>query len=159
MKRNTPFIILTVIFSVANIIDAVTALLGNSAYESNPIYLWTGSWVLTLIPKFGLMFFIWWICYKNNFTNQFAYFMFCLVVIYGTLFIGMGAASNIYAIHNEKSVTEAGLIPVANNGTGLAIYGIMVGILFLLPLIISGIAFWIYQKSEQTVQYKKKAVF
>lgn len=139
------------LFSILNIIDGITALFILPG-ETNPIYLLTGSiWVL-IGYKILLIFLVWWVYYKQEFPNNFTYFITILILVFGCLGFGLGIYSNVYGMMHHEVVTYSAEL---STGQKLTQYSTMVGIFLLLPMIFNLISFWIYDKTKDRVWIKK----
>ena len=152
--RNPYLFWLLTVFSLVNIADVVTAFFILPA-EANPIYLLTGSYIVLFIPKLLLVIIPWWFYYHNTFPNNITYYGLILVITLGTMMMGIGAYSNVSAMFQPEAVAAAANIPAS---VKIAEYGRIVTLIYILPMLFSMMAFWIYDKSSRYVMIKSEPI-
>jgi len=156
MKIKNPIMfILFILFFIVNLIDWITGFFVLSA-ESNPIFLFTGSYFFTSIVKWGVVLGVWLIYKRNIYPSRFYYFFMVTMTLLAIPMIGLAAYSNILgmsATPEELAISAA--IPAPQK---LGIYFMFVGIVFVIPFFINLLAFWLYDKSSKNVIFSKEKV-
>lgn len=148
--RNPIFFAVIMLFTILNVIDGITALFILPG-ETNPIFLLTGSiWVL-LIYKVFVTWLVWWVYNKQEFPNNFTYFLTTLILVFGCLGLGLGIYSNVYGMMHEEAVRFSA---TQTTGQKLGQYSIMVTVFMILPMIFNLITFWVYDKTKDKVFIK-----
>lgn len=92
---------------------------------------------------------------KNTFPNNISYFGFLLVLVLGTLTIGFAVYGNILGIMHPAIVEQAAALSTQEKVQG---YSYFVGLFYLLPIIMSLLAFWLYDKSLKDTTIKTEKV-
>ena len=143
---------LVIAFVVANIVDIVTAMFILPG-EANPLYLLTGSMVIPFILKVSIVTIAILVYRHNKYHSQFYYFGFIIILLLGSLIVSIGAYSNIYGILNPSLIEEA-----TNYTTEEKIesYSWVVGLIYLFPVVMALIGFWIYDKTKKHVILREK---
>jgi hypothetical protein len=149
--RNPILFAVIMLFSILNIIDGITALFILPG-ETNPIYLLTGNIWILIGYKILVLFLVWWVYYKQEFSNNFSYFITILILVFGSLGFGLGVYSNIYGMMHKEVVVYSSEL---STGQKLGQYSTMVGVFLLLPMVFNLITFWIYDKTRDKVLIKK----
>ena len=148
--------ILFLIFLVVNIMDMVTSYYVLPG-ESNPIVLLTGSISALSIFKILFVIGVFVIYIRNMYSSHFNYFGFILIIILGIFLLGLGVYSNIQGMKNPELVDAAASIP---EGERQQMYFTFVSILYIIPLVLSLVAFKLYEKSVDKIDIQKpKRVF
>lgn len=149
-KFNSKIIFfLIIIFLVVNVLDYITALFVESG-ESNPIYLWTGSFFLVLLFKLFVVFMMFVIYFRNRYETRFWFFNYIYILCIGIFLVSFGVYSNILGILNNNIVQEAGKLTIQEK---THYYFGLITWLFLIPYIISLISFKIYDVCEKKIRY------
>lgn len=149
MKLTNPVVfILLAIFTIVNIIDAMTGLFILPA-EANPIYLLFNSFIPVILGKTIICLVAWWIYKVNTYTSKTVYYSFLLTILLGTLLFSIGIASNTIGMLNPDLVQESSQLNTVQKIQG---YSIFVGLLGILPWMISLLTFYLYQKSKKHVK-------
>jgi len=155
--KKWPITVLFIAFATANLVDIITALSGNSAYEANPIFLFSGSWLVAIIPKLiaiAVFGFFW---HKERYSSKTAYFAILAALVYGTLIISLGAASNVYAMHQvHQSQITGQPLPTVDDTTAKNFYWIFVMIFYVVPFCLSFITFLIYNSTVERIEVIKR---
>lgn len=152
MKLKNPIMfILFLIFLIINIVDIFTAYYIMPG-ESNPIVLLTGSMSVLAVFKVLFIMAIWFLYKRNIYSSHFNYFGFILVITLGIFVIGLGAYSNIIGMNNPELVEEAAAIPPEERQK---MYFTMVSVIYIIPIVLSLIAFKLYEKSVSDINIKK----
>lgn len=161
MKKSPrwPITLLFGLFTLLNIADIVTALLGNSKYEANPVFLASGSWLITCIPKISIMLivaFFWW---RERYTSRFSYFAIIIAMVYGSLVVSLGVASNIYSYHIEHDPahqTELATLSPPDAMTASSFYWGIMTVVYMIPVVLGLVAFYIYDKTVGRIIITRK---
>ena len=150
--RNPILFYVFVVFLVVNLVDAITSLFILDA-EAHPLYLFGGTiwWVLVL--KFAVVFAIGFIVIRNKYDSNFNYYTFVLILIMGTLLVGIGVYSNIWGMTHPEELKEASGLSVEEKIKG---YSTMVTVIYFLPMAFSLTAFKVYDMTHFRVIIKKK---
>jgi len=152
MKPKNPIIfILLLIFTVVNIVDLVTAYY-IAPGESNPLVLFTGSMSTLSIFKVLFVAGVWVVYMYNVYSSHFNYFGFILIITLGIFLVGLGAYSNIIGMQNPELVEAAASIPSEERQK---MYFTLVSVIYIIPLVLSLIAFKLYEKSVSNTNIKK----
>jgi len=153
MKLNSKLLFwMVVVFGILNLIDVITAMFILPG-EANPIYLLTGSHIVLWLVKIFFIGLIFWIYFKNKYPSRFWLFSFIYIIVIGSLMVGLGAASNISGILNPQIVESAAQLTNTQKAT---YYGQLVGILMVIPYIISMVSFKLYESIEKKISYEDK---
>ncbi len=145
------FIGVLIITTIADVYTALSSPVFEIA-EANPIYLLTGSVVPLLVMTVFIT--IW---FARNLTNSISIgkiFMFCMLTIYLSVGHGFGVWSNITATNQYQENPEEYIenIEVYEVKDKVTAYFILVGIVMMLPIVVSLIAFTIamyfYEKRQ-----------
>ncbi len=157
--KNPIFFWTMVIFGIANIIDAFTAMFILPG-EANPLYLLTGT-IWSIIILKGLLLLGLYAYYKRNkFPSNFTYFFLLWVLVIGTVGVSLGAASNIYGMMNPSVIEAASN---TSSSEKLVSYGLFTLIFMILPTIFPLITFKLYDMSVKHADinptYFKKKVW
>jgi hypothetical protein len=153
MRKNPFLFILFLIFVIVNIADMVSThfiLPG----ESNPIYILTKSLVPFYFLKLFAICFLGFYVYRNIFPSNVQYYIFVSILVLTNIMVGFAAASNsYYAIYHPEYVEAAASVP---NNVKVQNYGFVVGILFIIPILLSLVCFYIYDKSYKYTVINKE---
>lgn len=158
MNQRLFIIILFVLFAIANLTDLITAMSGYSAYEANPVFMATKSWVIPIILKISaILLFCYFLLFKKNYSSRLTYYVFILAATYGIVLASFGAYTNIASTMraNELIALNQSLPPPPEPQAAKTFYYALIGIFFLIPATISIIAFYVYDKSLKFVKIKK----
>ena len=154
MKKNPILFWLAIVFLLVNIADMITTFLILPG-EANPIVLLTKTpWSLAVI-KVALLVGIYMFYKKNTFPNNISYFGFLLVLVLGTTAIGFAVYGNILGIMNPVIVEQAAAMSTQEKVEG---YSYFVGLFYVLPIMMSLLAFWLYDKSLKDTTIKPEKI-
>lgn len=145
IKQNKVITTMIILFFLVNILDSLTALF-ILPFETNPIYNLTGSIWPIIIGKIGASIYVAYLFYKYKMPSNQYYFFFITMLFYGIIVISLGFASNIYVYNHMETAEYQALQPTVQSNT--TYYSQVVGILYIIPLIISNLVFWIYEKTR-----------
>lgn len=151
MVKNLPLLILIWIFVVANLTDLVTAKF-ILAGESNPIFLFSKSYLLLVIAKLSLIVYTILMYRYNKFENHFWYFTTIIILCFAIFLFSLGAYGNIQGMIHPEIVEQAANLPTSEK---VKAYAWMAGLLYILPAAISLISFQLYRISKNKVEFKR----
>ena len=81
------------------------------------------------------------------------YYYLLSLLVFGSLLMMMGAASNIHGILNPDAVTSvAGITPKEKASA----YATFISIVLLIPMLLNFLIFWLYDKSIKNVVFDKE---
>lgn len=149
---NPVLFFLLLIFTIANLTDAITALFILPG-ESNPLYLLFGSIWPLLIFKFVINGWLWFYYKRNIYPSNLMYYMIIIILVLGTLLFSLGALSNSIGIKNPELVEQAANVPTKDK---LIQYSLLSGLLGFFPMLFGVIAFILYDKSRKKVVVDKE---
>ena len=154
MKLKNPILFLIfLIFSLLNVADIITALFILPG-ESNPLFLLLGRSIYVLIlGKALLIYAVWWYYHRNIYPNNFTYYLLILVLMFGSLIMGLGVYSNVIGILNPVEIQEAAAIP---DQVKIKMYVQVVSIIYFLPSLFCMLTFIVYDKSRKYVIINEK---
>ena len=152
MIKKTPFFYLLIFFVFLNIVDLVTTVFILPS-ESNPIYLLTHSYLSILLIKIVVVAAIIWLFVKNQYNNKVTFYLFVCTIVYGTLALGIAQAVNIYAILHPALIVQGAQVTTQDKVTS---YNSFMLVIYLIPILLSLICFWIYNKSVDYIKIVKK---
>ena len=155
--RNPILFFITVAFILVNLVDAITAFFILPG-ESNPLFILTGSLLIPIILKGLFIWFAIFIYRRNIFPSNFMYYSWMMILILSTLMIGFAASGNIKGIMNPELIEDVKDIP---DDVKVKYYVKAVSIMYYIPLLLSILSFWFYDKSLKYVKidseyYRKK---
>lgn len=150
--KNKTTLYLFLIFFITNIIDMITAFYVLPG-ESNPLYIITGNIYFLVLWKILIIGSLWLYIRRNIYPNNFSYYFIILITILGILLISLGAISNIYGIINPELIQQASTIPKIQK---INAYFQLIGIIYILPIILSLLSFWLYDKSLNKTNINKQ---
>lgn len=156
-----------VAFVIANVADAVTALMALQLfdYESNPVYTSTGSIVLPILLKLGIIILFFAAFKYKKFSSRWVFFMMLSSMVFSTFMILLGVASNVYAIVQLQTITQtalksgvsvSSLLPAQDANFGRTVYLVVVGFSYVIPLLLNGFIFLVYRFCERDIEFKNK---
>lgn len=150
--KNPILLIIVSLFIFLNLIDMITTIFIIDG-ESNPIYNITGSIVPVLLIKIGICFLIvrWYI--RGTFPTNFSYYFLLAILLYGCIILAFAQYINIYGIFHPSLITEASNVPAKERITN---YFTIVGLIFFIPILISLVLFWLYDKSKNNIIVDKQ---
>ena len=153
--KNKPMFIMLTIFTVVNILDAITAFFILPG-EANPIFLFLGSIWPVILLKAGMIAFLILYYRRNIYASEFSIFMIMMVLVIGSLLIGLGVASNIYGMTHPQELAASADIPASEKAQT---YFTFIGIIYLIPVLLSLLAFKLFQmvrkRSKIDIEYYK----
>ena len=153
MKLINPVLFfLLSIFTIANIIDGLTALFILPG-ESNPLYLLFGSMWPLAIFKYGLNGWLWFYYKRNIYATNTAYYMVVIILLLGSLLFSLGALSNSIGIKNPELVEQAAQMPTREK---VISYGVLAGLIGFVPMLFGIFAFKLYDMSRGKVIVSSK---
>ena len=145
------FIGILIITTIADIYTAVTSPIFEVA-ETNPIYMLTGN--ITPLLFLNVLIVLWIMNSLRKSISILKIFVFCMITLYLSLGHGYGIWSNVTAT-NEYLEDPEGVTERVENYEAkdkLSAYMILVGLVMLLPIVISIIAFvvamYFYEKRQ-----------
>jgi len=150
--KNNVFFYLFLIFLIVNIADIITATFILKG-ESNPIFLLTGSFWVTIMIKCLVVYAIWWFMYRGIYTSHFYYFMFIMILLLGSLVVGLGVYSNILGMIQPEVLQTASEMTTAEKVEG---YTIMISVIYIFPMVLCLIGFKLYDISFNKVMFSKE---
>jgi len=140
-NRTTFFLFLA--FALANLVDGITALFISDA-ESNPLYLLFGNFWLLMILKIVMVVAMGYYTWRNIYPTNFMYYLTIMILLLGTLLVGLGASSNIYGMMNPEVIEEGAEASVQEKVKG---YSIFITVIYVIPVIFNIIIFLCYDLS------------
>ena len=149
--KNTVVKWLLIVFTIANLVDIVTALFSRSA-EANPLFLLTGSFIPLFIGKIIVVGGVWWLSTRKEFPSYFIYHFFISVMLLGNLLMILGAMSNIYGILHPSLVEASGSLSTSEKLNGYMWFAMMI---YMIPLIFSSVSFKLFEISKKYVKVRK----
>jgi len=150
MKNSKILFFLFLSFIFLNILDYITALFILPG-ESNILYLLTGSSLSILFIKILIIGVAGYVYFKNEYPSHFWHFSYIYILLIGCLLLSFGIYSNILGILNPHIVEQASQLSTTQK-TGYYIN--ILTILFIIPYIISMVAFKLYEITQKKVRYK-----
>lgn len=150
--NNKIFFYLFLIFLIVNIADIITATFIVKG-ESNPLFLITGNFWITVIFKCLIVYGLWWFMKRGIYYSHFYYFMCVMVLLLGSLVVGLGVYSNILGMMNPQVLQEASQMTTAEKVQG---YTIMVSVIYVVPMALCLIGFKLYDMSYHKVTFSKE---
>jgi hypothetical protein len=152
MKKNPVLFWLVLVFILVNVLDLITTFFILPG-EANPIVLLTKTPLSLLLIKVGLIIGIYLIYRKNIYPTRITYFGFLLTLVLGTAAMGLAVYGNILGMMNPEIVQQAAALSTGEKVKG---YSQFITIFYLIPIAMSMIAFWLYDKSLSTIELKKE---
>jgi len=150
--KNPVFFYLFFVFIMLNVADAITAFFIKPA-EANPLFLLTGSLIPVILVK-ALVIYGFYFYYKRNiYKNHMMYYYFISLLVFGIILIGLGVTSNIIGMTNPEIVSESAAL---DGHTKVSAYSTFILIIYMIPLILNFIIFWLYDKSTKYVKFDKE---
>lgn len=144
--------VLWLIFAFLNLADAITAFFILPG-EANPLYLSTGS----IWPVIGIKILIVGLSYllltRKVYPNKAYFYMFINILIFSSILMMLGVASNVYGIMNPETLEAASQVSDADKSQT---YNLFVGVVYLLPMLISFVVFLVYNKARKRFLFKRK---
>ena len=150
--KNKVFFYLFMIFLVLNIADVITATFIVKG-ESNPLFLMTGNFWGLVIFKFLIVYGIWWFMNRGIYYSHFYYFMCIMILLLGSLVIGLGVYSNILGMMNPQVLQTASEMSRVEKVQG---YTIMISVFYIFPMALCLIGFKLYDMSYNKVRFDKE---
>ena len=146
MKNKTLFVLM-VIFTILNLCDVVTTMFIIKG-ESNPIVNLVGGnmWIMVGL-KFLIVLFIWIYVIRNLFPNNMSYFMLVAILVYGSLALLIAQVVNINAIIHPQVLAQAAATTTSERTQS---YVTVMSVIYLIPILITLLTFWIYEVSHKT---------
>jgi hypothetical protein len=141
--KNPIFFWLLIIFTLANIVDSVTALFILPG-EANPIFLITGSIWYVILGKIFILAAAWFFYYRNIFPTNIWYFIVIAALTFGSLVVSLGAYSNILGIKNPEIVAAASEMEKSEK---INTYFTLSIIFYIIPIALNIVTFILYDKS------------
>ena len=133
-----------------NVVDYISAGFVLGA-EANPLFLLTKSmWVVLGLKIFVLIAFGYFTI-KNVYNTHFSYYLILIIMILSIGAVGIAAGGNVYAAFNPQVMQTASNMTTAEKVSGYSWY---LGIIYLLPLGLSLLAFKMYEWSIKNVEFK-----
>lgn len=145
------FIGILIITTIADIYTALTSPVFKIA-EANPIYMLTGSVIPLLIMTIFIT--LWIIKHLSGSISILRIFMFCMFTVYLSVGHGFGVWSNITATNNYQENPEQYMETAEGYEVKdkFSAYMILVGVVMLLPIMVSIVAFYVaiyfYEKRQ-----------
>jgi hypothetical protein len=150
--RNPVVFWLAFIFSLVNVIDVATAMFILHG-ESNPIYFLTGSRALLWFGKLFVILLVWMLYLINKQKSDWWHYLVLSVLVYGTIVMSIGAASNIYGmLHPTDTVNVASM----KTKDVVDYYTFFVLLFYILPLAFNLLTFKLYEHSKKYMIILKK---
>ncbi len=150
--KNKVFFYLFLIFLIVNVVDMITATF-IARGESNPIFLVTGSIWSMIAFKCLIVYTLWWFMNRGIYYSHFYYFMSIMILLLGSLAIGIGVYSNIIGMMNPQILQAASEMTMAEKVQG---YTVMISIIYIVPMALCLIGFKLYDMSCNKVVFDKK---
>ena len=150
--KNKVFFYLFLIFLIVNIVDIFTATFILKG-ESNPLFLMTGSFWITIIFKCLVVYGLWWFMKRGIYFSHFYYFMCIMILLLGSLAVGLGVYSNILGILNPQALQTASEMTTVEKVEG---YTIMISVIYIFPMALCLIGFKLYDMSFNKVIFNKE---
>ena len=153
MKLKNPiYFYLFFIFVLINIADAITAFFILPG-EGNPLFLISGSIIPVFIIK-GLVILGFWFYYDRNiYRSHFMYYYFITLLVFGIMLMGLGLTSNIIGIANPALIDDAAAV---SSGDKMQLYFTFSMVLYLIPMLLNFLVFWLYDISTKYVKFDKE---
>jgi hypothetical protein len=117
------------------------------------VYLLTKSFISILILKIAVVIAIIWLVINNKYKSKTYFYLFVCVLVYGCLALLLAQILNIIAITQPHIVQEAAQVTTQQK---VSSYNSFVLQVYLIPLVMSMICFWIYNKSVDSIEIVKK---
>lgn len=137
---------------MVNVVDALTGMFIVRG-ESNPIFLVSGSVVYMVLFKFAIIYGIWYFMRRGIYPSHFYYFMFIMILLLGSLAVGVGVYSNMLGLLNPQILQTASEMTTAQRVQG---YSIMITIFYIAPMALCLIGFKLYDSSCKDVIFNKE---
>ena len=153
MKLTNPSLFyLFLVFVVLNVVDLITAWFIIPG-EANPIFLLTGNMLVIDIIKILFVLAIWYYYRRNIYPSHMMYYIIVLILVLGSLVMGLGVYSNIIGIIHPEVLEAVSQMTKTEKLQG---YFTMTIIFYFLPFGFSLIAFWLYERSLNCIKVNKK---
>ncbi len=139
------------IFLILNLVDIVTAFFILPG-EANPLFLLSGSIFIVLIIKILVVYGVWYYTRRNIYPSNFYYYLMIMFMMLGSLAVAIGSYNNIQGILHPEYVEAAKDIP---KEVKYQAYGLFVSFIYIIPLGLSMLGFWLYDKSIKYTRIDK----
>jgi len=150
--KNPIFFWLIVLFGVINILDIITVHLVGFHGEANPLFLLLGTvWPIILLKLLviGAFFYLY---QYNKYRAVFFYFLILLILIAGTVFTGIGVATNILA---DKTTNYTEQVSSVTTTEKIQYYTIIAVVVYVLPIFLASITFLFFEYSKHSIIIRK----
>lgn len=152
MKVKNPLIYFFWFLVLLNIIDIVSAAFVRGG-EANPLFLFSKSLIPVVLLKVVTLGVLGFYLYRNKYNSNFGYYLTLIILILVIGVIGIAAFGNIYALQHPEILQKATAMTNDEKLQGYTNYMLLV---YLLPLLLSLLAFKIYEWTLQYANIKKK---
>lgn len=148
--KNKKLFILIAIMCIIGVFDLITALMGNLAFEANPIIWKFNSVNLFIILKLVFISGLAVLIYKSSFNkNNFVRFFYAFILIYMIFIQSYGLWQNIEVMSQVKTLVANGanindLIPTVEQKQNFFIN--ITKYFYIYPMILSLFSFFVYDK-------------
>jgi hypothetical protein len=152
MTAKNPLIYFFWVLVVLNLIDFISALFITTG-EANPIFLLSKSMLPVLALKIATLGVFGYYVYRNSYNSNFTYYLTLLVMMLGIGITGIAAFGNIYAATHPSVLAAATTMTTEEKVSGYAWY---IGLIYLMPLLLSVLTFKIYEWTKKYANINKK---
>jgi hypothetical protein len=150
--KNPVLFWLLIVFGFVNLVDAVTAYFILPG-EANPLFILTGSIIVVDILKIGFVGLMFYYYHRNIYPTEFNLFVLVMILVLGSLVVGMAAWGNIQGIIHPEIVEQTSVIP---KGEKIQAYFSFVTIFYFMPFAVTLIAFKLYQYIRKDANIDKQ---
>ena len=153
MKLKNPILFyLVFVFCILSILDIITSYFILPG-EGNPIYLLTGSIIFMIVFKLGLMITAVSI-YRSDkyYPSHFMYYLLMIILLLANLLLVIAVIGNVIGILNPAIVEQSSQLTTTQKAKG---YSAFIGLIYLLPLMLSLLAFKCYEWSLKYINFEK----
>lgn len=150
--KNPVLFIVFFIFSIANIVDIITAFFILPG-EANPIYLLTGNIYIILIAKIAFISILYYYYHRNIYPSNFMYYLIVMILVLGSMVTGLAVYANISGILNPKIVEQAVQMSTEEKVVNYVVFS---AVFYIIPVVFCLLTFIIYDKTYKYIKVDKE---